>query len=313
VDARDFAPRQTKLTIVNAEVSMFMHDDAAGFRALWKDAMIKDVMVCLDGSPADELRLTAVADIVRLFESQVVGLFLNPIPSLVPVEADVGGVALVADLMQRAREAGDRTETSLAKRLARLNAPVEIRRFDVLADDVANIASREARSADAFVALRPNGSQDPERLVEGVLFDSGRHILLVPEEERAKTSFDRILIAWNGSRESARAVAEAMPYLYKAQEVLLVVVGDDRPTEQRATLGTDAVRHLKHHGVDAALHRVKAREGDVGARLMAEAVRHKADLIVMGGYGHSRLREWILGGVTYNLMHEAAVRLLMAH
>jgi nucleotide-binding universal stress UspA family protein len=301
------------LTIVNAEVSMFMHDDAAGFPALWKDAMIKDVMVCLDGSPADELRLTAVADIVRLFESQVVALLLNPIPTLVPVEADVGGVAVVADLMQRAREAGDRTETTLAKRLARLNAPVEIRRFDVLADDVANIASREARSADAFVALRPNGSQDPERLVEGVLFDAGRHILLVPEKERTKTSFDRILIAWNNSRESARAVAEAMPYLHKAQEVLLVVVGDDRPTEQRATLGTNAVQHLKHHGVDAALHHVKAREGDVGAKLMAEAVRHKADLIVMGGYGHSRLREWILGGVTYNLMHEAPVRLLMAH
>jgi hypothetical protein len=181
--------------------------------------MIKDVMVCLDGSAADELRLAAVADVARLFDSHVIGLFLNPLPVPAPAEADVAGAALAADLRERAKEAGDRTEAILANRLARLNAPVEIRRFDILADDVANIAAREARSADTFVALRPNGSQDPERLVEGTLFGSGRHLLLVPEENRPKPTFDRILVAWNGSRESARALAEAMPYLHKAKEV----------------------------------------------------------------------------------------------
>src|ERR1700682_3673747 len=124
--------------------------------------------------------------------------------------------------MERGREEGDEMEAALAKRLQMLDRAVEIRRFDVLADDVANIAAREARSADTFVALRPNGSPDPERLVEGILFGSGRHLLLFPEEERPKPTFDRILVAWNGSRESARALAEAMPYLHKAKEVLVV-------------------------------------------------------------------------------------------
>jgi nucleotide-binding universal stress UspA family protein len=108
-------------------------------------------------------------------------------------------------------------------------------------------------------------------------------------------------------------MAEAMPYLDRARAVTVVVVDAFPPVEEWALLGSDAVAHLKRHGIEAALHRVKNHNGSVGATLIAEAKRLKADLIVIGGYGHSRLREWLLGGVTYELLHKAPIQLIVAH
>jgi hypothetical protein len=148
------------------------------------------------------VRLAVVEIIAGLFNSNVIGLFLNTVPSTIAVENGPG-----ATLLDEAREFGDGVERELAERLMRLNRPTEIHRVDVLADDIAKTASREARGADAFVALRPNGApQEPERLVEGVLFGSGRHLFLVPGGQLPNTPFGRTLIAWNGSRESARGL-----------------------------------------------------------------------------------------------------------
>jgi hypothetical protein len=210
--------------------------------------MIKDVMVRLDGSAADEVRLAAVNEIAELFHSQVIGLFLNVLPLVIAAEDGVSAIG-AAELLRAAREAGDKVEARLLQRLNRLQKPVELRRFDILSEDTANVVAREARAADTFVALRPNGApHEPEHLVEGVLFGSGRHLFLVPNRKPAKAPLEHVVVAWNGSRESARALADALPYLHKANQVTVVVVDEEPPMELQAVLGTDAVNHLKHHG-----------------------------------------------------------------
>jgi nucleotide-binding universal stress UspA family protein len=144
--------------------------------------MIKDIMVHLDGTSADERRLAATSSIAILFESHVIGLFLNVLPMVTPAEGDSAGAVMVTDLLEKARQAGNKTEAILVERLSRLNKPVEIRRFDVFQDTIADVAAREARSADVFLDRRPkkNGSlKTSERLVEGVLFGSGRHLFLI--------------------------------------------------------------------------------------------------------------------------------------
>jgi nucleotide-binding universal stress UspA family protein len=272
--------------------------------------MIRDVMVRLDGGEPDELRLSAANAIAQEFGSRIIGLFINALPLLIPEE---GGAAASPELLNRAREAGDELEEELEQRLADLHKPFELRRYDILSDAAADVAAREARTADAFVALRPNGApREPTNLIEQVLFAGGRHLLLVPEGMYGTLPFKHVMLAWNGSRESARGLMEALPYMHRAERTtVLVVTEEDR--EEEAVLGTDAIEHLAHHGIEANLAHVPIGKLDVGGRLMAEALSRHANLLVMGGYGHSRFRERLLGGATRKLLHECPVPLLLAH
>jgi hypothetical protein len=116
-----------------------------------------------------------------------------------------------------------------------LQQPTNLRRFDVVGDDdISDTALPLARAADAFVALRPNDrSEEPEGLIENLLFGTGRHLFLVPSDRKAMTQLDNIVVAWNGSRESARALAESLPYLHLARKVGVLVV--EVRTQRRRT------------------------------------------------------------------------------
>ena len=277
--------------------------------------MIKDVMVRLDGTSGDDMRLAAVDRIAEIFESHVTALFFNVVPSLVPDGLDDAGEPQAARLLDTVREAGDRIEAAVLERLTRLQHPANLRRFDVIADgDISDIALPLARAADTFVALRPNGqSNEPEGLVENLLYGAGRHLFLVPDDLKAMAPFDNVVVAWNGSRESARALAESLPYLHQAKKVAVVIVVGPQPTEADALRGNDAVQHLRHHGINAVKYRATGEEDETADVLIGECRKLDANLLVMGSYGHSLLHELLPGSTTSRILRRSPFPLLIAH
>ena len=278
--------------------------------------MIKDVMVRLDGMSGDDVRLTAASQIAEIFEGHITGLFFNVLPPPPITDGlNVANASQATKLLATAKQAGDAIEATVSERLTRLQQPTNLRRFDVVGDDdISDTALPLARAADAFVALRPNDrSEEPEGLIENLLFGTGRHLFLVPSDRKAMTQLDNIVVAWNGSRESARALAESLPYLHQAKKVGILVVESEHPTEADALNANDAVLHLRHHGIDAVKYRAIGEEDEIADVLIAECRRLDANLLVMGSYGHSRLHELLPGSTTDRVLHRSPYPLLIAH
>lgn len=277
--------------------------------------MIKDILVRLDGTAGDFARLAAVSQIAATFESHITGLLFNVLPAAISDVVQDAGSSGPAKLLHDARRAGDAVEATVLHRLERLQQPTFLRRFDVEGErDVADTASLLARAADTFVALRPNGQpNEPRGLIEELLYGAGRHLFLVPEDKKTMAPLDHVVVAWNGSRESARALSESLPYLQRARKVWLLVVENEHPAETDALRANDAAQHLRHHGINAVKYRAVGEDDEIADIVIEECRRLGADLLVMGSYGHSRLHELLPGSTTSRLLHHSPVPLVIAH
>jgi nucleotide-binding universal stress UspA family protein len=151
-----------------------------------------------------------------------------------------------------------------------------------------------------------------ETAFEGALFKSGRPVLLVPTEEQPRSIGRRIVVAWKAKREAARALADAEPFLREADQITVVTV-DATPDGYGQGPGRDISAYLAHKGFNVELRNVDGLGQPAELALIKEARALEADLIVMGGYGHSRLREFIFGGVTRALSRNATIPVLMSH
>ena len=150
-------------------------------------------------------------------------------------------------------------------------------------------------------------------MTEAVLFESGRPVLAVPYIGPDEAKIRNVIVAWDGRREASRAANEALPLLSKAETVSVVVVGDSAPSARTGEPGADLALHLTRHGVNVSVKRISDAGIDVTNALLSHAADSEADLIVMGGYGHSRLREFVLGGATRGILGSMTLPVLMAH
>jgi nucleotide-binding universal stress UspA family protein len=171
-----------------------------------------------------------------------------------------------------------------------------------------------ARRFDLVVVGQAEPQKDTvaELIAESALFESGRPVIVVPYIQKAPLKLDRVMVCWDGSRAATRAIADAMPLLERAGTVELVIIADE-PGKQDEITGADMGQHLARHGLNVDVKRISGGDIDVADALLSHAADANIDFMVMGGYGHSRLREFVLGGVTRSILRAMTVPVLMSH
>ena len=173
----------------------------------------------------------------------------------------------------------------------------------------------EARVKDLCVVPLHEGNDGDRDIVERLVFAGGAPALVAPSGARKteKTAFDRVAIAWDSSRPAARAVADALPLLQRAAKVRVFSVENEKKFETLRT-GVDLAKHLGRHGIDVEIDAVeKGRDQNIGQAFKTYVARHDVDLLVMGAYAHSRLREFVLGGATMSVLTDPPCWTLLAH
>ena len=180
--------------------------------------------------------------------------------------------------------------------------------------EVATILVDLAKLRDLSVFPFKAEGESQRSLVEALIFESGRPVLLLPETttRQLSSSFDRAAVAWDHSRPATRAVADALPMLRAAKHVHVVTVVDEKHLHKPGS-GAELCKHLAGHGVEVTFDKIQAKGRAIGDVLEAFAVERSIDLMVMGAYGHSKLREFILGGATKHVLTHPFTWTLVSH
>ena len=273
----------------------------------------KDILALVMDAKADEATITAAEQLRAATGAHLACAFLTALPDE-PLAYEPTVVAGVwAELLGRARAESEAARIAVEKRLG---ADVELRTAEALARDLGRVAAVHARYADLTVLTRPSPADGDllEEVIEGVLFHSGRPVLIVPPDWKGSAIGKRVAIAWDASREATRAVADASALMDRADAVaILTVDAKPRMFGHGDAPGQNIAAHLSRRGLPVEVRNADSMGRDVGATILAEAQSFNADLLVLGAYGHSRLRERVFGGATRDMLRQSVIPMLMAH
>lgn len=270
---------------------------------------LTDILAVVTG-PGQDGVLGAADMLASRWSGRVTVLFVGQIPEPVPGDP-IYTSSVWAELVTEARQRFVKDGEAVRKRIAGMTAPVELRLEETMIGGVEALVASHAMHADLTV-LAASKDAPLEAAFEGALFKSGRPLLLVPMEEAPEAIGKRIVVAWNGKREAARALSDAEPFLRQAEQIAVITV-DAAPNGFGEGPGRDICTHLAHKGIRVELRNVDGLGRPAEEAILSEARALDADLIVMGGYGHSRLREFLFGGVTRALSRSAKIPVLMSH
>jgi nucleotide-binding universal stress UspA family protein len=275
---------------------------------------IGEIVVFIDGDTEAPSILEFAGALAEEHGAHLIGVFMQPAPTVTTAQTFARGKGM-REVMQaqdqeiQGIEAHHRGLFEDAVRRHGVQPGSEWRSLPYLSSEV----GVHAYYADLVIIPRPEPAghtAGPPGLAESLVLSSGRPIILFPPRGTV-SRVRRALVAWNATRESIRAVADALPLLVKAEAVEVLVVDPQHQRAHGQEPGADIARHLARHGAQVEVRRVSSG-GDVGRLLLSEAATFNADLLVMGAYGHSHVSEWMFGGVTRTVLYEAGLPVLMS-
>jgi nucleotide-binding universal stress UspA family protein len=276
--------------------------------------MIKDIVVNLSvGERASQASDYAVS-VATAFDAHLTGVAFLYDP-IVPVS---GAGYIPAELIETQERDNSAAATSAlnhfvaASNAAGITAePLTLR---ASFGGVGGQFGRLARRFDLSIVHQSEPETGPveEIIAEAALFESGRPVIVVPYIQKEPLKLDSVMLCWDGSRTAARAAGDALPLLARAGRVELMIVANE-PGKQDEIEGADMAAHLARHGLNVEVKRTVAGDVDVADVILSHAADSGSDFVVMGGYGHSRLREFVLGGVTRTILRSMTVPVLMSH
>ena len=277
--------------------------------------MIKDIIVNLEHKIARDPARDFAISIAETFDTHVVGIAFGYAPGLpgyamLEIPPDIMA-QMIAESEKIALAAIERFEAAARRSLV----SAEHRLLKSIGADAPLLLSTLARRFDlsVFMQSEPDGV-DNDDMIETSLFESGRPLIVVPYIQKEGLNLDHMVCCWDGSRAAARAINDALPLLVKAMTVdLLIALNEKTNSAGNEIRGAEIAKHLARHDVKVQIVTVPAPDIDVTNAILSYVADVSGTLIVMGGYGHARLREVILGGVTRDMLKTMTVPVFMSH
>ena len=275
----------------------------------------KAITVHLDDGPRCAMRVALAARLAVRFEGRLVGVAPTGVPDVVltMTSAVPDALEVVALTAAHLRKRAETTARAFDAQCKGLDVPAESR---VVVEEAVDATVDHGRCSDLIVVGQTDRHHTPDGLAfdfpQQVLLHAGTPVLVVPYAGAFPSVGRNVLVAWKGTRESAIALRNALPLLRGAQRVSVVEIAEVRDLPRKDDSLALAASWLEAHGIACKAHREIDLNG-AGDQLLSRASEIGADLIVSGGYGHSRLREWALGGVTRHLLEHMTVPVLFSH
>lgn len=279
----------------------------------------KDVLLTLTSYP-EPTPVTAIDDAIDFAEA--LGAKLSAITCGVTVRAPGSLLAdVLLDIPAMAAAESKRSSDNAEALLTAFQAAAEKRGVfqerileHCLAPEVPGVLVEYARLRDLTIVPVPVGEYFDQWYAESIIFGSGHPTVVIPQARQGTRAFslNTIVVAWDFSRPASRAVADALPILKKARQVVVVTVTNEKVIDTKRS-GAELAKHLARHGVEVVLEAVDAAGRGIGDVLRSCIASRNADLLVMGAYGHSRVRDFILGGATKSMLAQPPLPIFLSH